>query len=141
MANALQIKADENGLDVEISIDDLGMLKVKHKHYGSKPTFGISTDINGLFGEEAGNIKLSDGGQDVSGYIGGELALGDGQFLHGAKGTPTEGIIVQFDKELGHRLVNIKDDQGRVIGQRIVQQTNEEIVGSEVEGYAGEIIE
>ena len=135
VATALQIKADENGLDVEISINDLGMLTVKHKQYGSKPTFGISTNIQGLFGEEVGTIKLSERGQDVSGYIGGDIALGDGQFLHGAKGTPTEGIVVQYDKELGHRLVEIKDEQGRVIGQKIVQETNEELVGKDVEGY------
>jgi flagellin len=111
------------------------MLTVKHKQYGSKPTFGISTNIQGLFGEEVGTIKLSERGQDVSGYIGGDIALGDGQFLHGAKGTPTEGIVVQYDKELGHRLVEIKDEQGRVIGQKIVQETNEELVGKDVEGY------
>ena len=45
VANALQMKAEENGLDVEITINELGMLTVRHKHYGSKPSFGISTDI------------------------------------------------------------------------------------------------
>ena len=135
IANALQMKADENGLDVEITINELGMLTVKHKHYGSKPSFGISTNKDGLFSEKAGTAKLSQGGQDVSGYIGGELALGQGQFLHGAKGTPTEGLVVRFDRELGQRLVDIKDEQGRVIGQKIVKQTNEEMVSEDVEGY------
>ena len=135
IATALQIKSDEIGLQVAISINELGMLTVKHKQHGSKPTFGISTNIQGLFGEEVGTIKLSERGQDVSGYIGGDLAMGVGQFLHGAKGTPTEGIIVQYDKELGDRLEEIKDVQGRVIGQKIVQQTSEELVGRDVEGY------
>ena len=135
VANALQMKAEENGLDVEITINELGMLTVRHKHFGSKPAFGMSTNIKGLFGVESGNMKLSEGGQDVSGKIGGEFALGDGQFLHGSKGTPTEGIIVQFDKELGRQLVTVKDQQGNVIGQKIVQQTNEELVGRDVEGY------
>jgi flagellin len=135
LATALQIKADENSLDVKISINDIGMLTVKHKQYGIKPSFGISTNLQGLFGEEVGTIKLSERGQDVSGYIGGDLALGKGQFLHGAKGTPTEGVVVQYDKELGNRLVEIKDEQGRVIGKKIVQQSNEELVGKDVEGY------
>ena len=135
IATALQIKSDEIGLQVAISINELGMLTVKHKQHGSKPTFGISTNIQGLFGEEVGTIKLSERGQDVSGYIGGDLAMGVGQFLHGAKGTPTEGIIVQYDKELGDRLEEIKDVQGRVIGQKIVQQTSDELVGRDVEGY------
>ena len=135
VATALQIKADENGLHVEIYINDLGMLTVKHRQYGSKPSFGISTNLQGLFGEKTGTTKLSEAGQDVSGYIGGDLALGDGQYLHGGKGTMTDGIIVQYDKELGHRLVDIEDEQGRVIGQKLVQQSNEELVGKDVEGY------
>ena len=47
----------------------------------------ISTNLSGLFGEKPGTIKLSSGGQDVSGYIGGEIAIGEGQFLHGAQGS------------------------------------------------------
>ncbi|MBC8219018.1 MAG: flagellin, partial [Proteobacteria bacterium] len=101
----------------------------------SKPSFTVSTDIPGLFGENADEIKLSTGGQDVSGYIGGELAMGYGQYLHGGEGTPTEGIVVQYDKELGNRLVDIKDEQGRVIGQKLVKQTSEELVGKDIEGY------
>ena len=100
-------------------------MTVEHKYFGSKPSFNVSTDIPGLFGENADEIKLSSGGQDVSGYIGGELAMGYGQYLHGGEGTPTEGIIAQYDKELGNRLVDIKDEQGRVIGQKLVKQTSE----------------
>ena len=135
IARALQIKADESGLAVEITINDLGMLTVKHKHFGSRPSFTVSTNISGLFGEKPGTVKLSSGGQDVSGHIGGDLAIGEGQFLQGTQDSPTEGIIVQYDKELGHRLVDIRDDQGRVIGQKLVKQTNEELVGKDVEGY------
>ncbi|MBC8259775.1 MAG: flagellin [SAR324 cluster bacterium] len=135
VALALQRKADDAGLDVEIKINDIGMLTVKHKHYGSQPSFGVSTNIQGLFGEQQGTIRLSNGGQDVVGTIGGNIALGEGQYLHGAQGSETEGIIVQYDKELGHRLVDLKDSQGRVIGQKLVKETNEELVGKEVEGF------
>jgi len=135
IARSLQKKADESGLSVIIAINENGMLTVKHKHYGSRPDFAVSTNLSGLFGEKPGTIKLSSGGQDVSGYIQGDLAIGEGQFLHGAKGSPTEGIIVQYDKELGHRVEYIKDEQGRVIGQKLVKQTNEEMVGKDVEGY------
>ena len=31
--------------------------------------------------------------------------------------------------------MEIKDEQGRVIGQKLVQQTNQELVGKDVEGY------
>ncbi len=135
IARSLQKKADESGLSVIIVINENGMLTVKHKHYGSRPNFAVSTNLSGLFGEKSETIKLSSGGQDVSGYIGGDLAIGEGQFLHGAQGSPTEGIIVQYDKDLGHSVVYIKDEQGRVIGQKLVKQTNEEMVGKDVEGY------
>ena len=135
IGRSLQKKADESGLSVIIGINENGMLTVKHKHYGSRPNFAVSTNLSGLFGEKPGTIKLSSGGQDVSGYIQGDLAIGEGQFLHGTQGSPTEGIVVQYDKELGHRVVYIKDEQGRVIGQKLVKQTNEELVGKDVEGY------
>ena len=135
IARSLQKKANESGLSVIIAINENGMLTVKHRHYGSRPNFAVSTNLSGLFGEKPGTIKLSSGGQDVSGYIQGHLALGEGQFLHGAQGTPTEGIIVQYDKELGHRVEYIRDEQGRVIGQKLVKQTNEEMVGKDAVSY------
>ncbi|MBS1256858.1 MAG: Flagellin [Deltaproteobacteria bacterium] len=135
VALALERKANKNGLDVNIFINDLGMLTVKHEHYGSKPSFGISTNISGLFGEQSGTVKLSSGGQDVGGLINGDLAFGEGQYLHGPKGSPTEGLIVRYDKELGNKLVDIKDEQGRLLGQRLVKQTNQDLVGKNVEGY------
>ena len=82
-----------------------------------------TTNIPGLFGEQAGTVKLSSGGQDVSGVIDGEIAFGEGQYLYGPKGSRTDGLIVRYDKELGNKIVDIKDEQGRVVGQRVVQQT------------------
>ena len=135
IAVALQKKAEKNGLNVDVFINDSGMLTVRHQHYGSKPNFGISTNIPGLFGEQSGTVKLSSGGQDVSGAIDGEIAFGRGQYLYGPKGHPTDGLIVRYDKELGNKVVDIKDEQGRVVGKRLVQQTYQDLVGADVEGY------
>ena len=135
IARSLQKKANENGLSVLISINENGMLRVKHKHHGSRPNFAISTNVSKLFGEEPGTIKLSSGGQDVSGYIGGHLGIGEGQYLHGAEGTPTEGLVIQYAKEPGNRIVFIKDAQGRIVGQKLVRETDEEMVGKDIEGY------
>ena len=103
--------------------------------FGSRPSFSVSTNANGLFGEEPGMVKLSSGGKDVSGYIGGYLGIGEGRLLNGAQGTPTEGIIVQYNKEPEHRLVAIRDKKGRIIGQKLVRQTNKELVSKDIEGY------
>jgi len=135
IARALKHKANESGLNLDISINENGRMTLKHNEYGSKPSFSVSTNVDGLFGVNSGTIKLSEGGKDVSGYIGGDLGIGVGQYLHGAQGSPTEGIIVQYDKEPAHRLVDIRDKNGRVIGQKLVKQTNKELVGKDVEGY------
>ena len=135
ISRALNQKAEESGLDIGSQINDSGRMIIKHNEFGSRPSFSVSTNVNGLFGEDAGLIKISSGGKDVSGYIGGHLGIGEGHLLHGAQGTPTEGIIVQYNKEPEHRLVSIRDKKGRIIGQKLVRQTNKELVGKEVEGY------
>ena len=48
IARSLQKKADESGLSVIIAINENGMLTVKHKHYGSRPDFAVSTNLSGL---------------------------------------------------------------------------------------------
>ncbi len=135
VSRSLQEKAKETGLNVDVFIDEIGMLTVRHLHFGSKPSFSVTSSVPGVLAEKLGAAQLSDGGRDVAGFIGGQLGIGEGQFLNGGKGTPTEGIVVQYDKVLEKRVEDINDDQGRVVGQQIVQQNNEELVGKKVDGY------
>ena len=135
IARVLKQKAKESGLNVDVFVNNSGRIIIKHLEFGSRPSFSVSTNANGLFGEEPGMVKLSSGGKDVSGYIGGYLGIGEGRLLNGAQGTPTEGIIVQYNKEPEHRLVAIRDKKGRIIGQKLVRQTNKELVSKDIEGY------
>ena len=135
IARALKQKAEESGLDIDVQSNDRGRLIIKHLEFGTKPSFSVATNSNGLFGEDPGSVKISSGGKDVSGYIGGYLGIGEGQLLHGAQGTPTQGVILQYEKEPEHRLVEIRDKKGRIIGQKLVKQTNKELVGKDIEGY------
>ena len=136
VARKLQEKAQDNGLKVDVFIDEMGMLTVRHKHFGSKPTFSVVSETADILGDEANVAKYSDGGRDVAGFIGGEVGIGDGQYLHGAKGTPLEGMVLQYDNVLAKRLVDIKDPQGNVVSQELIQQSNDELVGKKVDGYA-----
>jgi flagellin len=43
--------------------------------------------------------------------------------------------VVQYDKVLEKRVIDIKDVQGNVVGQQLVQQSNDELVGPSVDGY------
>ncbi len=114
VARKLQEKAQDNGLKVDVFIDEMGMLTVRHKHFGSKPTFSVVSETADIL----------------------EVGIGDGQYLHGAKGTPLEGMVLQYDNVLEKRLVDIKDAQGNVVSQELVQQSNDELVGKKVDGYA-----
>ena len=135
VARALDKKAAENGLNVDVFIDDVGMLNVRHKMFGSEPSFSVTSSKAGVLAKEANIATYSDGGRDVAGYIGGEPGVGSGQFLEGAAGTPVEGLVVQYDKVLEKRVIDIKDAQGNVVGQELVQQSNDELVGNDVDGF------
>ena len=45
-------------------------------------------------------------------------------------------MVLQYDNVLEKRLVDIKDPQGNVVSQELVQQSNDELVGKKVDGYA-----
>ena len=47
-----------------------------------------------------------------------------------------EGLVLQYDNVLEKRLVDIKDAQGNVVSQELIQQSNDELVGKKVDGYA-----
>jgi flagellin len=135
VARSLDKKAKENGLKVDVFIDEMGMLNVRHQMFGSEPSFSVTSSKAGVLAKEANVATYSDGGRDVAGYIGGEVGVGQGQMLHGAVGTPVEGLVVQYDKVLEKRVIDIKDVQGNVVGQQLVQQSNDELVGPNVDGY------
>jgi len=135
IARHMDEKAREAGLKVNVFIDEIGMLTVRHQHFGSKPSLSVFSDVSGVLGDVANEAKYSKGGKDAAGFIGGTLVMGDGQLLIGPKTTHLEGLVVQYDKELGRRVIDIKDEKGRVVDQKVVTQSNEELVGSSVDGY------
>ena len=135
IARSLDDKAKEAGLKVDVFINEMGMLTVRHQMFGSEPTFSVVSSISGILATKAFDATYSDGGQDVGGYIGGEVAVGKGQLLYGGNATPVEGLVVQYSGELETRMEDILDEQGNVIAQQLVRDTAENLVGDEVDGY------
>ena len=135
IARSLHDKARESGLKVDVYINEMGMLTVRHKMFGSEPNFSVVSSIPGILAEKAFDATYSDGGQDVGGYIGGEVSVGKGQFLYGGHATPIEGLVVEYSGELETRVEDIKDGQGNVVGQQLVRSTAEELISDEVDGY------
>lgn len=136
VARQLQGVADENNLKVDVYIDKAGMLTVRHKEFGSKPSFTVTCNKDNILSKKADIAEQANPGVDVAGFIGGEVALGEGQYLTGAKGTKGEGLTVQYTKTLGSKVKDIRDpDTGEVTGQEVILENNDSLVGGEIDGY------
>jgi flagellin len=88
-----------------------------------------------VLGQEANVAEFSDPGKNVEGTIGGEVALGRGQFLTGVEGTKASGLTVAYEREIGLKEVPVLDERGVQVGTEFVEESNEEVVGDGIEGY------
>jgi len=98
LAKALQSAINgmaKNGARVTASIDDDGKLQIVSNKYGAASNIGLAnvsgTAIADLFGTAA-----IEAGKDVAGTLGGHAAVGNGQTLTGAEGTPVEGLKIDI---------------------------------------------
>lgn len=93
----LRSEVDRKGLDVDISLNEAGMIEVSHKKYGSAYGFQVSSSTAGILSENSGEIQTSNAGLDVKGTINGESAIGRGQVLTGVKGAKcVDGLSVRY---------------------------------------------
>ena len=92
----LRNEIKENGLKLEMKVHEDGILELTHKEYGKAPTFGVSSATAGVLSQESRVMQAAAPGQDIEGYIGGEIALGEGQILRGADGTAAEGLEIRY---------------------------------------------
>jgi len=136
VVRALSDKVKTAGLKVDVSINDSGMLQITHKQFGAEPSFSVTTNTAGILAEKADVAQISNGGKDVAGTIEGEIALGQGQELRGAPGTPMDGVVVEYNKVLGTKEIPVVNQEtGEVVGKEVIPQTNADLVGDEVDGY------
>lgn len=93
----LRSSIEKNRLDVDVSIDDSGIIEVKHREYGSGHTFQVSSSTAGVLSGESDQIMSAVQGLDIKGTINGESAIGSGQVLTGISGAKcTDGLSVRF---------------------------------------------
>jgi flagellin len=102
IAENLQRKADANGLKVNVFLthvpgQDGEVLAVRQKEFGSKPTFFVGSTVPGVLAVEANRFEEAIPGRDVEGTIDGKIAVGTGEFLHGAESTNVEGLVVRYN--------------------------------------------
>ncbi len=93
----LRSEIERNRLNVEIEVDDSGIIEIKHREYGSGHNFQVTSSTAGVLSSEAGNIMSAEEGKNVKGTINGESATGAGQVLTGVEGAKCiEGLSVYY---------------------------------------------
>ena len=102
IAENLQRKAESNGLKVNVYLThvpgvDGEVLAVRDKEFGSKPTFFVGSTVPGVLAVEPNRFEEAAPGRDVEGTIDGKIAVGTGEFLHGAESTNVQGLVVRFN--------------------------------------------
>ena len=105
----------EAELNVDVDLSSDGKIRAAHQEYGSRAGFRAISSVAGVLSSEAGQAKEAVPGKDVGGTIGGETAVGRGEFLSGVEGNErTSGLTVKL---IGTE-VRRTDEQGNVTVQR-----------------------
>ncbi|HUJ73375.1 MAG TPA: flagellin [bacterium] len=114
IADDLERKAQQDGLKVDVFVDHSqagpgsggGVLVVRHKEFGSRPTFFVSSSAAGVLSQQTGKFEEAVHGRDVEGTIAGKIGLGRGEVLQGGEGTDVDGLLVRYHgvRELKVRL-------------------------------------
>ncbi|MBF0279718.1 MAG: flagellin [SAR324 cluster bacterium] len=136
IARKFQKEVDTAGIDVDVYINEAGMLTIRARQFGSEPSFAVTSNVDGVLAPKANVGFQAERGRDISGTIGGETAIGQGQILTAAEGTTAQGLSVEFNKALGTKVVEtIDENTGEVTGREVMLEDNETLVGAEIEGY------
>lgn len=131
----LQDAVDDANVNADILLNNAGNLVVRHRDFGDEPRFSVTSSVAGILSKEANLADFAIPGKDVEGSIGGEVALGDGQFLTAVDGTRAEGLTLRYTQELGEREEPVFNSEGVQVGTKSVAETNEDLVGQPREGF------
>jgi flagellin len=93
----LKNEVKELGLDLDIELTDDNTFRLVHHKYGSEGKFSVASSSAGVLSKDAGVMESATPGRDIVGTIGGHVAMGKGQTLVGADGTPVSGLTVRYD--------------------------------------------
>jgi len=125
-----------NGLDVDVLVDETGVVTLQHQEYGSEYGFQFSSSSAGVLSQQAGQIEVSNAGLDIKGTINGESATGHGQVLTGMDGTENvQGLSVRYNGQVD--LSQAEPGQGVAVGRAFVSQNS---VNYQVGGNYGQTV-
>ena len=121
------------------------VIVIRHREYGSEPTFTVTTEIDDFFDMDtpANKAVTAIPGRDVEGTIGGnpefdggEPAVGRGQLLSAAPGTVAEGVTVRYGGEPDDIIYEVFDRrENKIAGTLLRQMERGTMVGEDIDGY------
>lgn len=125
-------------------LTDQEIMVIRHKDFGSNPTFTVTTTMEDFFNFEAPANKAVSAkpGKDVEGTIGGypefgagQPALGEGQFLTAAPGSDAEGLKIKYTNNTDDVIYEIFNrEELQVTGLLLEEKNNEFLVGEDKPG-------
>ncbi len=139
----LRSEIDRNNLDVDVFVDETGIVTARHREYGSEYNFQVSSSTAGVLSKEAEQIETATTGLDIKGTINGESAIGKGRILTGIAGAScidglqvrysgVEPIGLQAECEVYDKVVEGEEgmviepeeipDEGKAVGRVFVSQ-------------------
>ncbi|MEE8433603.1 MAG: flagellin [bacterium] len=86
----------ENGLKLEMVVNDDNSLSFTHTEFGAAPTFSVASSTPGFLSAKSRVMEAANAGQNIQGTLGGEVAVGKGQLLTGADGTRAQGLQIRY---------------------------------------------
>jgi flagellin len=121
------------------------VIVIRHREYGSEPTFTVTTEIDDFFDMDtpANKAVTAIPGRDVEGTIGGnpefdggEPAVGRGQLLSAAPGTVAEGVTVRYGGEPDDIIYEVFNRrENKIAGTLLRQMERVTMVGEDIDGY------
>ena len=121
------------------------VIVIRHREYGSEPTFTVTTEIDDFFdmNTPANKAVTAIPGRDVEGTIGGnpefdggEPAVGRGQLLSAAPGTVAEGVTVRYGGEPDDIIYEVFNRrENKIAGTLLRQMERGTMVGEDIDGY------
>ncbi|MFH2130412.1 MAG: flagellin [bacterium] len=104
----LRSEIDRNGLDVDVMVDENGIVSVRHRQYGSEFGFQVLSSTAGVLSQVGDEINSATSGLDIKGTINGESAIGRGRVLTGITGAScVDGLAIRYT---GTEKIGIQED-------------------------------
>ncbi|NQU64066.1 MAG: flagellin [SAR324 cluster bacterium] len=93
----LRSEVERNGLNVDVMVEDSGIISAHHRQHGSEFGFQVMSSTAGVLSTVGEEIESITNGLDIKGTLNGESAIGRGRVLTGITGAScVDGLSVRY---------------------------------------------